>query len=113
IGEALVPVLSPKGVPTPLAATRLIPPDSRMAPLTEQELAQIVAVSPLQARYGTTVDRESAHEIITARLANAHQAPAAAAAAAGGASGAAGTPGAGATAGTDPTSPYGGMTRRE
>ena len=35
IGEALVTVLSPKGVPTPLAATRLIPPDSRMAPLTD------------------------------------------------------------------------------
>ena len=111
IGEALVTVLSPKGVPTPLAATRLIPPDSRMAPLTEQELGQIVAVSPLQARYGTTVDRESAHEIITARLANAHQAAAAAAAA--GATGVAGTPGAGAAAGADSTSPYGGLTRRE
>ena len=67
IGEALVTVLSPKGIPTPLAATRLIPPDSRMAPLTDQELGQIVAVSPLQARYGTTVDRESAHEIISGR----------------------------------------------
>ena len=32
IGEALVTVLSPKGVPTPLAATRLVPPDSLMAP---------------------------------------------------------------------------------
>ena len=39
IGEALVTVLSPKGVPTPLAATRLVPPDSRMAPLTEPEIA--------------------------------------------------------------------------
>ena len=38
IGEALVTVLSPKGVPTPLAATRLVPPDSRMAPLTEPEI---------------------------------------------------------------------------
>jgi DNA double-strand break repair helicase HerA and related ATPase len=111
IGEALVTVLSPKGVPTPLAATRLIPPDSRMAPLTEQELGQIVAVSPLQARYGTTVDRESAHEIITARLANAHQAAAAAAAA--GVPGAAGTPGSGVNAGPDQASPYGGLTRRE
>ena len=27
-GEALVTVLSPRGVPTPLAATRLLPPDS-------------------------------------------------------------------------------------
>jgi DNA helicase HerA-like ATPase len=74
IGEALVTVLSPKGVPTPLAATRLIPPDSRMAPLTDAELAQVVAASPLQARYGTTIDRESAHEIITARLQAARQA---------------------------------------
>src|SRR5262245_32144245 len=79
IGEALVTVLSPKGIPTPLAATRLIPPDSRMAPLTEQELAQVVAGSPLQARYGTTIDRESAHEMITARLANARAAAQAAA----------------------------------
>ena len=103
IGEALVTVLSPKGVPTPLAATRLIPPDSRMAPLSEQELAQVVAASALQAKYGTTVDRESAHEIITARLAAAHQAAAAAA-------GAAAAPGA---PGSDPNAPYGGMTQAQ
>jgi DNA helicase HerA-like ATPase len=83
IGEALVTVLSPKGIPTPLAATRLVPPDSRMAPLTEAELAQVAAVSPLQAKYGRSVDSQSAHEIITARLAAARQAAAAAAAATG------------------------------
>ena len=98
IGEALVTVLSPKGVPTPLAATRLIPPDSRMAPLTEAELAQLVASSLLFGRYGAAVDRESAHEIITGRLAAAHQAAAAAA-------GMAGSGGAGAAAGG-----FGGMT---
>ncbi len=76
IGEALVTVLSPKGVPTPLAATRLLPPDSRMAPLTEAEIASVVAASPLAARYGQAVDRESAHEIITARLATARAAAA-------------------------------------
>ncbi len=81
IGEALVTVLSPKGVPTPLAATRLVPPDSRMAPLTDAETAQVVAASALASRYGTAIDRESAHEIITARLAAAHQAATAAAAA--------------------------------
>ncbi len=80
IGEALVTVLSPKGVPTPLAATRLVPPDSRMAPLAEPEIAQVVAASPLATRYGEAVDRESAHEIITARLANARAAAATAAA---------------------------------
>jgi DNA helicase HerA-like ATPase len=95
IGEALVTVLSPKGIPTPLAATRLIPPDSRMAPLAEPEIAQVVAASPLASRYGSPVDRESAHEIITGRLAAARQAAQAAAggAAAGGAAGSATAPG--------------------
>src|SRR6476660_3206516 len=81
-GEALVTVLSPRGVPTPLAATRLLAPDSLMAPLTPEELAAMVAASPLAGRYGQTVDRESAHEIITARLTNAKAAAATAAAAA-------------------------------
>ena len=105
IGEALVTVLSPKGIPTPLAATRLVPPDSRMAPLTEQELAGLMATSPLNSRYGASVDRESAHEIITARLAAAHQAATAAAqaAAAGGAPG-------GVAPGTAAGGAFGGMT---
>jgi DNA double-strand break repair helicase HerA and related ATPase len=72
IGEALVTVLSPKGVPTPLAATKLLPPDSRMAPLTPDELASAANASPLTAKYGQAVDPQSAHEIITARIAAAH-----------------------------------------
>jgi hypothetical protein len=76
IGEAFVTVLGPKGVPTPLAWTRLIPPDSRMAPLTAQELQAAVASSPLASRYNTPVDRESAHELISARIANAKAAAA-------------------------------------
>jgi DNA helicase HerA-like ATPase len=80
IGEAFVTVLDPKGVPTPLAATRLVPPDSRMAPLSPDEIASLVAASPLVARYNTEVDRESAHEIITGRLTNAKAAAATAAA---------------------------------
>ena len=79
IGEALVTVLSPKGVPTPLAATRLLPPDSRMAPMTDAEIAALAAASPFAAKYGQAVDPESAHEIITARLAAAHAAATAAA----------------------------------
>ncbi len=109
IGEALVTVLSPKGIPTPLAATRLIPPDSRMAPLTEPEIAELVAASPLQARYGTPIDRESAHEIISARLVAARQAAEAAMAGAAAGGGVAGAPG-----GTGAGAAYpGGMTRRE
>jgi hypothetical protein len=79
IGEALVTVLSPKGVPTPLAATRLLAPDSLMAPIDERQFRGRIAVSPLSTKYGATVDRESAHELITARLAAARAAAAAAA----------------------------------
>ncbi len=72
IGEALVTVLSPKGVPTPLAATKLLPPDSRMGALTADELAAVATKGALTAKYSQTVDPQSAHEIITARIAAAH-----------------------------------------
>ena len=67
-GEALITVLSPKGVPTPLAATRLLPPDSLMAPIDEVQFRGTIATSPFQAKYGTTVDRESAYELLTAKI---------------------------------------------
>ena len=76
IGEALVTVLSPRGVPTPLAATRLIPPDSLMAALPPADLPGQVASGLARAKYGDAVDRESAHEIITARIAAAQAAAA-------------------------------------
>jgi len=80
IGEALVTVLSPRGVPTPLAATRLLPPDSLMAALPDADLQARIASASLKAKYGQTVDRQSAYEMITARLASAKQAAADAAA---------------------------------
>jgi DNA helicase HerA-like ATPase len=78
-GEALVTVLSPRGVPTPLAATRLLAPDSLMAPIDEVEFRGRIAASPFQAKYGATIDRDSAHELITARLGAARAASAEAA----------------------------------
>ena len=80
IGEAAVTVLSPRGIPTPLAATRLIAPDSSMEPLDDTEFQRLIAESPLTAKYGATVDRDSAYERITARLVNARSAAAAEAA---------------------------------
>ncbi len=79
IGEALVTVLSSRGIPTPLAATRLLAPDSLMAPLDEVQFRGMIATSPYQAKYGTTVDRDSAYERITARLGAAKAAAAEAA----------------------------------
>ncbi len=79
IGEALVTVLSPKGIPTPLAATRLLPPDSLMGAIPAEELQARIATGMLGAKYGTAVDRESAHEIIGRQMESARNAAAAAA----------------------------------
>jgi uncharacterized protein len=68
IGEAIVTVLDPRGVPTPVVATRLIPPASRMAPLTPEELQADIRQSDLLAEYGKAIDRESAREMLAARL---------------------------------------------
>jgi DNA double-strand break repair helicase HerA and related ATPase len=80
IGEALVTVLSPRGTPTPLAATRLLPPDSLMAALPDADLQARIASATLRAKYGQAIDRQSAYEILTGRLAAAKQAAAEAAA---------------------------------
>ena len=69
VGEAAVTVLDPRGVPTPVAATRLYPPASRMTPLTPEERAATIAASPLRPRYAERLDRESAAELLEARLA--------------------------------------------
>jgi DNA helicase HerA-like ATPase len=68
IGEALVTVLSPTGVPTPPFATRLIPPASRMGPLTEAEMGEKLRGSELVREYAQAVDRESAREMLAARM---------------------------------------------
>ena len=69
IGEAVVTVLDPRGSPTPVVAARLIPPASRMAPLTPEELQADIRQSDLLAEYGQAVDRESAREMLAERMA--------------------------------------------
>ncbi|MFC5801363.1 helicase HerA-like domain-containing protein [Streptomyces formicae] len=65
-GEAVVTVLSETGAPTPVAATRLRAPQSRMGPVDAAALDRAVKSSPLYARYAQAVDRESAYEKLTA-----------------------------------------------
>jgi DNA helicase HerA-like ATPase len=71
IGEALITVLSPRGTPTPVAATLLPPPMSLMGPIPDESLAASVKQSPLHAEYATPVDRESAREQLESRAAGA------------------------------------------
>ncbi|ANS66352.1 hypothetical protein SLINC_4128 [Streptomyces lincolnensis] len=64
-GEAVVTVLSEKGAPTPVAATRLRAPESLMGPVDTAVLDRAVTASPLHARYAQAVDRASAYEKLT------------------------------------------------
>lgn len=68
IGEAAVTVLSEKGNPTPLAATLLCAPHSRMDILTPEEIDGIVNASKLAAKYNEVIDRESALEILNKKI---------------------------------------------
>jgi len=67
-GEAIVTVMSEKGAPTPVAWTRLRAPQGLMSPTPEAAIDAAVAASPLMPKYGTAVDRESAREILAARM---------------------------------------------
>ncbi len=74
IGEAFVTVLNEKGIPTPLAHVMLRAPQSRMDVLTDEEINGIVNRSELVRKYNQVVDRKSAHEILTAKMEEAHEA---------------------------------------
>lgn len=67
VGEALVSVLDDSGQPTPVEQVLIRPPQSRIGPLTDEERTALLARSPLAGRYNTTVDRESAFEILKQR----------------------------------------------
>jgi DNA helicase HerA-like ATPase len=76
-GEAIVTVMSEKGAPTPVAWTRLRAPQGLMSPTPDPAIVAAVNASPLRAKYGTAIDRESAREILTAKMKAADDAAAA------------------------------------
>jgi DNA helicase HerA-like ATPase len=73
IGEALVSALDEKGRPTPLAATLLRAPMSRMDVLTANELKKAIEQSKLIKKYNKEIDRESAYEILNEKIENAQK----------------------------------------
>lgn len=68
IGEALVTALNEKGIPTPLAATMLRSPRSRMDILTNSEISEINRSSDLVRKYSQEIDRESAYELLGRKI---------------------------------------------
>lgn len=68
IGECFLTALNENGIPTPLVHTYLRAPQSRMDILSTAEIEAIVSQSSLQSKYNESVDRESAYELLTAKL---------------------------------------------
>lgn len=68
VGEALVSFLHNKGEPSIVQRALIRPPMSRVGPLKADERAAIVAADKANtAKYAAQLDRESAHERLTAR----------------------------------------------
>jgi uncharacterized protein len=69
IGEAIVTVLSERGAPTPVAWTRLRPPQSLMDTIGPDYIKAAAQASPLFLKYGQSIDRESAYEKLASKMA--------------------------------------------
>jgi DNA helicase HerA-like ATPase len=67
-GEALVSTLEDKGVPSIVQKTLIRPPSSRVGTITEDERRKVIAASPIGGIYDKAVDRESAFEVLSARV---------------------------------------------
>jgi len=76
-GEALVSVLNPKGIPTPVAITQIAAPSSSMTAVDESVYQQVIGTSMIASKYANPIDRESAHEILARKMNAAASVPSA------------------------------------
>jgi DNA helicase HerA-like ATPase len=67
VGEALVSFLDAKGTPAPVERAWILPPASRIGPVTAAERQAVINASTLAGHYEQPVDRESAYEKLAAR----------------------------------------------
>lgn len=73
VGEALVSVLQEQGIPGIVQKTLICPPRSLIGPAPDGAVEQTIRSSPLNGRYETMVDRESAYEILNVRAVQAER----------------------------------------
>ena len=66
-GEALISVLDEQGIPTIVKQCKILPPQSLMGPIGDEEKKQAVLTSNLYLRYQNMFDRDSAYEFLTRR----------------------------------------------
>ncbi|HTF75864.1 MAG TPA: helicase HerA-like domain-containing protein [Bradyrhizobium sp.] len=68
-GEALVSFLEGNGTPAMVERVMIRPPTARIGPITPEERKAIINNSPLKGKYDTTIDSESAYEVLQKRVA--------------------------------------------
>ena len=68
-GEALVSFLEGGGTPTMVERVMVRPPTGRIGPITPEERKAIMNKSPVKGKYETSVDAESAYEMLQKRMA--------------------------------------------
>jgi hypothetical protein len=73
VGEALVSMLENKGEPSIVQRTLIKPPEARVGPVSAEERQGVIEYSPVYDKYEETLDRESAHEMLTKRTEAAAQ----------------------------------------
>lgn len=68
-GEALVSFLEGNGTPAMVERVMIRPPSARIGPITPEERKAIMDKSPVKRKYDTTIDPESASEVLQKRVA--------------------------------------------
>jgi DNA helicase HerA-like ATPase len=68
VGEALVSFLDEKGIPAMVERAKVVPPQSQIGAITDDERNRIIQKSPVFGAYEKIVDRESAFEILQKRM---------------------------------------------
>ena len=68
-GEALVSFLEGNGTPAMVERVMIRPPTGRIGPITPEERKAIMDSSPVKGKYDTTIDSESAYEVLQKRVA--------------------------------------------
>jgi uncharacterized protein len=73
VGEALVSLLDERGSPQPVQRAWILPPNSRIGPISDEERKQVIAGSGLARHYDRVIDRNSAYEMLRAQVARDSQ----------------------------------------
>src|SRR5258708_48228 len=68
-GEALGSFLEGGGTPTMVQRVMIRPPSARIGSITPEERKAIIDKSPVKGKYDTTIDSESAYEVLQKRVA--------------------------------------------